>query len=81
MLHCAGISIILGRLLTQLPDSVPASAEECKLILAAVPGPMVALQHMLAAAALSLADALLDRYACSNINMHHVAAEKRACPA
>lgn len=58
----AGISTILGRLLSQLPDGLPSTAEDCKAVLAASQGPMAALQQMLAAAALSLADALLDRW-------------------
>jgi hypothetical protein len=57
----AGISVILGRLLAQLPTAVPATAEECKAALAASKEPMAALQQMLTAAAVSLADALLDR--------------------
>lgn len=57
------MSVILGRLLSELPDAVPASAEECKAVLAASQGTMASLQQMLAAAALSLADALLDRWA------------------
>lgn len=57
----AGLSIILARLLAQLPDAVPSTAQECKAVLAASREPMQFLQQMLAAAALSLADALLDR--------------------
>lgn len=58
----AGISIVLSKLLEQLPDQVPESASECQAMLQAALQPMEALQQLLAAAALSLADALLDRY-------------------
>jgi hypothetical protein len=63
LVFLAGISIINKRLLGHLPGTVPATAEDCKTVLAASQVHMGALQHMLSAAALSLADALLERYA------------------
>lgn len=57
----AGISVILSQLLAELPTDVPASDKQCSAALAAAEGCMTSLQQLLEAAALTLADALLDR--------------------
>jgi hypothetical protein len=54
--------VILSQLLAQLPNEVPADADECRAALSAARGCVESLQQLLEAAALSLADALLDRY-------------------
>jgi hypothetical protein len=77
----AGISIVLAGLLEQLPDGVPASAAGCVAALQAAQWPMEALQQLLAAAALSLADALLDRCAARATPACGAATNQRTCQA
>jgi hypothetical protein len=57
----AGISVILSQLLAQLPSEAPVDPEQCRAALCAARGCVEALQQLLDAAALTLADALLDR--------------------
>ncbi|WIA30633.1 hypothetical protein OEZ86_000711 [Tetradesmus obliquus] len=57
----SGISVILSQLLGQLPGEVPADPVQCRAALAAARGCVESLQQLLEAAALTLADALLDR--------------------
>lgn len=57
----AGISSILEVLTAQLPNDVPPSADTCQQLISSIHGTMVSTQQLLAAAALTLADGLLDR--------------------
>lgn len=59
----AGISTILSQLVAQLPIAVPSSRQACAESLAGAIDYMASLQGLLEAAALTLADALLDRCA------------------
>jgi hypothetical protein len=61
LLPPAGISVILTQLLGQLPSYVPSDPEQCKAALSAARSCVEELQQLLEAAALTLADALLDR--------------------
>jgi hypothetical protein len=61
VLVLAGISTILSQLVSKLPTALPSSRQACADGLAGASGSMASLQRLLAAAALTLADALLDR--------------------
>jgi hypothetical protein len=54
--------VILSQLLGQLPSDVPSDPEQCRAALLAARSCVESLQQLLEAAALTLADALLDRY-------------------
>lgn len=57
----SGISVILSQLLAKLPEDAPESPAACAAVLAEARSTVVALQQLLEAAALTLADALLER--------------------
>lgn len=57
----SGMSVILSQLLAKLPEDAPDSAAACAAVLAEARSTVVALQQLLEAAALTLADALLER--------------------
>lgn len=53
--------MILSKLLVKLPEQAPESAAECAAVLSEASKTVLSLQQLLQAAALTLADALLDR--------------------
>ncbi|KAI8469832.1 MAG: hypothetical protein J3K34DRAFT_511818 [Monoraphidium minutum] len=57
----AGISTVLEDLVSQLPAAPPPTPAECQAAVAAAEPKLLALQHLMEATELSLADGLLDR--------------------